>query len=401
MGKAKFLNPFRPGAGHPPPYLAGRGKETHDFRKLLDQEVILQNVVLTGLRGVGKTVLLDARLKPLAIKSGWYWVGTDLGESASLSEGHIAMRLLTDLAVATSHVVIGQKESSAIGFARQVEPIHLDFRTLWHVFNHTNGLTSDKIRAVLEFVWECIKDSGKKGIIFAYDEAQNMTDHAAKDEYPLSLMLDCFQSIQKKGIPFMLVMTGLPTLFPKLIEARTFSERMFHVLTLDRLDEEECREAITKPIEAQNCPVKLTDDAVETFTTETGGYPYFVQFVCKEAYDSYLQQQEAGIEAPKVLISDVMRKLDSDFFAGRWSKATDRQRELLMVVAQLDGCSKEFTLQEVSAKSAEVLEKPFSTSHISQMFGKLAEIGLIYKNRYGKYAFAVPLMHEFIKRQEG
>ena len=63
-----------------------------------------------------------------------------------------------------------------------------------------------------------------RGLVFAYDEAQNLSDHAAKNEYPLSLLLDVFQSIQKKGIPFLLVLAGLPTLFPKLVEARTFSE---------------------------------------------------------------------------------------------------------------------------------------------------------------------------------
>ena len=72
-----FRNPFRPGAGHTPPYLAGREGEDLAFRRLLDQDIIFENLILTGLRGVGKTVLLDA-LKPVAIQHGWLWVGTDL-----------------------------------------------------------------------------------------------------------------------------------------------------------------------------------------------------------------------------------------------------------------------------------------------------------------------------------
>ena len=80
-------------------------------------------------------------------------------------------------------------------------------------------------------------------------------------------------------------------------------------------------------------------------------------------------------------------------------RVLQEQRDLLRVVAMLQDCGKEFTLQEVSEKSSEVLEKPFSTSHISQMFRKLGQIGLVYKNRHGKYSFAVPLMEEFIKRQ--
>src|SRR5438128_12660356 len=100
MGK-KFVNPFRPGAGHMPPYLAGRVQETKEFVRLLQQDIIMENLVLTGLRGTGKTVLLET-FKPLAIKERWLWVGTDLSESTSISEERVALRLITDLAVMTS-----------------------------------------------------------------------------------------------------------------------------------------------------------------------------------------------------------------------------------------------------------------------------------------------------------
>src|SRR4051812_13738928 len=91
---SKFKNPFRPGAGHMPPYLAGREQEKNDFERLLKQETILENLVLTGLRGLGKTVLLET-FKPLAIQSGWLWAGTDLSESTSITEENLAIRLLT------------------------------------------------------------------------------------------------------------------------------------------------------------------------------------------------------------------------------------------------------------------------------------------------------------------
>ena len=95
-----FANPFKPGAGHMPPYLAGRETEEKEFRELLKQKVILNNLVLTGLRGVGKTVLLET-LKPIAIQQKWAWVGTDLSESTSISESTLAIRLITDLDVFT------------------------------------------------------------------------------------------------------------------------------------------------------------------------------------------------------------------------------------------------------------------------------------------------------------
>ena len=84
---------------------------------------------------------------------------------------------------------------------------------------------------------------------------------------------------------------------------------------------------------------------------------------------------------------------------GRWSRATDRQRELLWVVASLENCDGEFTVQEVSEMSAKILKKRISPSQISQMFSKLSDAGLVYKNRHGKYVFAVPLLGQFVERQ--
>jgi hypothetical protein len=399
MAKTAFVNPFRPGAGHMPPYLAGRQKEKEEFLRLLEQEVVLENMILTGLRGVGKTVLLDT-LKPLAIQRGWLWVGTDLSESTSINEDRVATRLMTDVAPLTSSVTLAQ-ELPTIGFTRPAlrRTRALNFDTMQEIYRATPGLASDKLKAVLEFVWSCLKGLGAvKGIVFAYDEAQNLSDHAENKEYPLSLMLDVFQSIQKKGIPFMLVFVGLPTLFPKLVEARTFAERMFHVIFLKRLNDKDSRDAILEPIRDAKCPVKLNQQSVTVIVDVSGGYPYFIQFICREVYDAFLQKVGSG-EKAAVPIAEITRKLDNNFFAGRWARATDRQRELLTVIASLETCDDEFTVQEVSEQSAHVIDKPFSPSHVNQMLVALSAAGLVYKNRHGKYSFAVPLLGRFIARQ--
>jgi hypothetical protein len=398
--KVTFTNPFRPGAGHMPPYVAGRNKETNEFRKHLSQDVILENLVLTGLRGVGKTVLLET-FKPIAMKEGWSWVGDDLSEAASISEERIATRLLTDLAVITSSHVIDRQSIPRFGFERSedVAETRLDFDLMTGLFNDTPGLVSDKLKNVLEFVWTCIRDQNPRGMIFAYDEAQNLADHAAKEQYPLSLMLDVFQSIQKKDIPFMLVLTGLPTLFPKLVEARTFSERMFHIIFLDRLDAKDSKEAIMKPINDSNCPIKMNDDMIKEIVNLSGGYPYFIQFLGREVYDVALRKFD-GKSSLAIPFDDIIRKLDSDFFAGRWGRATDRQRQLLTVIAHLDNADGEFTVQEISEKSKQILNSAFSPSHANQLLSKLSDMGLVYKNRHGKYSFAVPLLGRFIIRQQ-
>lgn len=391
-----FENPFRPGAGHMPPYLAGRENERREFERLLGQTTILENVVLTGLRGVGKTVLLDT-FKPLAIRQGWGWVGADLSESVSVSEHTLAMRLLTDLSVVSSGMVLGHRD--ATGFSGGRVDVNLDYPTLWKIYEATPGLVADKIKAVLETVAAAVARENKRGVIFAYDEAQNLADSRAKDEFPLSVLLDVFQSIQKKDIPFMLVLTGLPTLFPKLVEARTFSERMFRVLTLDKLDREDSEKAILKPVEAAGCPVRFDSHSVQITTEESGGYPYFIQFICREVYDAYIQAIETEGKFTPVPLDAITRKLDTDFFAGRWARATDRQRELMWAIASLGKTDQEFTVQEIVESSRNSLTKPFSASHVNQMLAALGEAGLIYKNRLGRYSFAVPLFDRFILRQ--
>ena len=399
---ADFSNPFRPGAGHKPPWLAGRQEERQEFLRLLKQDVILDNMVLTGLRGVGKTVLLDS-FKPLAMEHGWIWVGTDLSESASMSEDNLAIRLCTDLSPVTSHVVVRTEEAHKAGFLSDAEEIQhtLDFQTLTEVYRQIPGLSLDKTKGVLEMTWNALSKEAPKlhGIIFAYDEAQNLADRQDKEQRPLSLLLDSFQSLQRKGYPLMLVLTGLPTLFPKLVEARTFSERMFRVMFLDRLNKAESGEAIRKPVEDTDCPVHLSDDSIEAIVEMSGGYPYFIQFICREVYDAFIQRFDKG-ERASVPATEIEQKLDSDFFAGRWARATDRQRELLTVISWIGDGDGEFTVQEVVEASEQRASKPFSNSHVNQMLVTLANQGLVYKNRHGKYSFAVPLLGRFIRRQE-
>jgi hypothetical protein len=399
MGKAPssaFKNPFRPGAGHMPPYLAGREAEEQEFRRLLDQETILENLILTGLRGVGKTVLLE-KLKPIAIQNGWLWVGTDLSETISVSESNLAIRILTDLSVVTSAFTLNAGKTTRAGFTGAEDSVEqrVDYAFLAKKFDETPGLVLDKLKAILEFVWSIIRQTDRKGLIFAYDEAQNLSDNSAKDQYPLSVLLDVFQSIQRRGIPFMLVLVGLPTLFPKLVEARTYSERMFRVMSLRQLAPKDRRDAIVKPVEDAKCPVKFSTKSVDVIADLSGGYPYFIQFICREVYDIWIQS------GPQTTIPGdaLTRKLDTDFFAGRWARATDRQRELMYVISQLDNCDAEFSVQEIVDKSGQVLESGFSNSHANQMLATLANAGLVYKNRHGRYSFAVPLMAQFIRRQ--
>lgn len=394
-----FKNPFRPGAGHMPPYLAGREAEEREFRRLLEQETILENLILTGLRGVGKTVLLE-KLKPIAIQEKWLWVGTDLSETISVSEGNLATRILTDLSVVTSGLEVTVSEKPGVGFSAATEKVtrRMDFAFLSSMYEQTPGLASDKLKAVLMYVSSILKQTDRRGIVFAYDEAQNLADNASRDQFPLSVLLDVFQSIQRSGVPFMLLLVGLPTLFPKLVEARTYAERMFRVVALGQLSQQDRRDAITKPVEVAKCPIHFSEQSVRIISDLSGGYPYFIQFICREVYDIWIQALDQGTHTA-IPVDAITRKLDTDFFAGRWARATDRQREMLFVISQLENCDQEFTVQDIVDASPLHLAKGFSNSHTNQMLLTLTNSGLVYKNRHGRYSFAVPLMAAFVKRQ--
>ena len=114
-------------------------------------------------------------------------------------------------------------------------PLH--FNDLWGIYNNTPGFDSDKLKAVLEHVGRIIANAKIRGIVFAYDEAQNLSDKKDKGQHPLSLVVDVFSNLQKRdlGCQFLLILSGLPTLITNLNEARTYTERMFHTFLLDRL----------------------------------------------------------------------------------------------------------------------------------------------------------------------
>ncbi len=377
--------------------------ERREFSRLLNQAPILENLVLTGIRGIGKTVLMREALRKDAAENGWIWVGSDISEAVSVSESNFARRLLTDLNTFSGDWEYAFNERTPPGFIASPErqTSRFDYQTMMTLFEYEPGLTSDKIKRILLVAWELMQKNmpGKKGIIFAWDEAQNLADRSKDNEYPLGVLLDVFSSLQSQGAPFMLALAGLPTLFPKLVESRTYAERMFRVMALENLSHDASHEAIMKPLDKESTLIKkYFNDLNDMIYDYTNGYPYFIQFWCRELYD-YLTDSRPDVDEKSADIVDrISRKLDMDFFEGRWARLTDRQRDLLGVIARLKNSGGEFTVQEIVEQSKST-EQAFGSSHVNQMLTALFTKGMVFKNRHGKYVLAVPLLDKYIRRR--
>jgi len=397
-------NPYRPGAGHMPPFLAGRDGEQTQFRSAV-RDLMSENLVITGLRGVGKTVLVES-LKEIAEEENWLWVGNDLSESSSLTEDRLAIRILTDIAVTLDRHRLTRPANGngSIGFvpSAQDDAGSSTFDALKAQYDSVPGLPSDKLKAVLQRCGTLVAQTGCRGVIFAYDESQCLSDQSERNEFPLSMLVETFQSLQKSDATsnFMLVLCGLPQLFDALTKARTYTERMFRVMMLERLSRRDTLEALMRPLSRRVPPLQPTRDLVEEAADLTGGYPYLIQFFGKELVDALITS--GGAIDPILFPSpDSMRRLDQGLFAARWNRTTDKQRDFLKVVAELNPCENgaEFTAGDIAKLSANCGPGAFTNAYATQMLHGLVERGVVYKTRHGHFAFTLPMSSLMIKRR--
>jgi hypothetical protein len=396
-------NPYRPGAGHVPPFLAGREDEQMRFKRAIHQTRPSDNFLITGLRGFGKTVLLD-RARQIAEQGHWIWVGNDLSESSSLSEERLALRILTDLAhtISAKRLPIegtpGRAQSTPSGATRDVDREQDVFATLKDIYERAPGLPSDRLKAVLNCATSLAARARATGIILAYDEAQCLSDHAERNEFPMSMLVETIGALQKisAAVPIMLVLCGLPQVQDALTETRTYTERMFQVLNLDRLSRDETRAAIANPIATLTPPLHAPIELIEKVVDLSGGYPYLIQFFGKELVEKLLENG-GMLPANSFPDADTIERLDAGLFGARWNKTTDKQREFLGLLA----CRPMNTGPEFSAQEISHLDPggDLSNAYASQMLQSLCDRGLIYRARRGRFAFTVPMSEIMISRR--
>ena len=276
-GNRPAKNPYRPGVGLQPTHLAGREPQIRRFRSTLaSAPEIPANLRLTGLRGVGKTVLLR-RFEQSAQDDGWATVMLELEPRHNSDERLTALlanhleRLTMELSKArrirgaVSDVVEAARRSVAVSFEGFEWSLGGDLAT-------RTAALAESLAATVESATR----SGREGVVLLFDEAQILYDEKARDgDHPLSMLLAAVSLLQRQDLPVALVLCGLPTLTINHLEARTYSERMFRGDEVGSLPTAEARQAFLVPLEGTGRVA--TEDLVERVLTTVDGYPYFIQ----------------------------------------------------------------------------------------------------------------------------
>lgn len=391
-------NPFAPGAGQRPPELAGRRRELDAFEVVLERVARgrpERSLVLTGLRGVGKTVLLG-ELRSMAMRRGWgagkVEARPDTGLRRPLSAAiHRAVR---DLAL--RHRAPDRVEDVLAvlkAFALRSAPDGAKLRDRWQpgidVPASSGRADSGDIEIDLVELFtdvaELAADVGT-GVALLIDEMQDVVPD------DVSALCAACHELSQSGAPLVVVGAGLPHVPTVLSASKSYSERLFRYLRIDKLERGEADRAVTAPIEREDG--EITPDALDVLFETSGGYPYFVQAYGKAAWDaapaSPIERDDVQVAAP-----EAEAELAVGFFGSRFERATPAEREYLQSMAELAGGRDE---PVGTAAVAEALGR--KASSLSPARDSLLKKGLVYSGERGQIAFTVPHFGRFLLRQE-
>lgn len=380
-------NPFRPGNGIMPPYLAGRENEIFWFENSLESALSLpQNLVLLGIRGTGKTVLLR-KFEDICSQKRWLFARREFNNKLN-QEGEFLNALLTDIITKTKGISLAKRlKKPVIGFREGYkEDIEGDFISI--LIQKYKGPLGDRLEAILTDVYEAIIKAEYNGLVLLYDEFHFIEDSKISDNFPLSLLLESFSHVQQEGLRYYLVLSGLPPLFPNLVKAKTYAERMFSVKSLGNLPKEASQEAIGLPLKKSN--ITFTDELINTIIEETQGYPYFLQFYPYHLIQN-IPKKRIGSKEFNEMSPLLLKELDESFFSGRFNRASESEQKILLEMAKLGS----------EIKFSELREKTeIDKNYLNQILISLIEKGLIYRVSRGKYRFTLPLFEKFLIRKK-
>lgn len=382
-------NPFTPGAGSKPPLLVGRDAQL-DAMSIAVQRMNLgrfeRSLLLTGLRGVGKTVLLN-EFGRIAETNGWIHEHIEATDDTRVASDIAAMsrRVLLRLSVRER---VKDRARSALGALRTFVKVHvpiggtevlIDFEPLPGIAD--SGSLDADIGGLFREVGETARE-GQTGVLFTIDEIQYLT----REE--LGALIVGLHRVSQLGLPLLIAGAGLPSLPGLAGEARSYSERLFTFVEVGSLSEQDARRALVEPVEAEDA--EWEDQAVDRLIRQTEGYPYFLQEFGKQAWTVAQSSPitDGDIEAAIGLALD---DLDQGFFRARLDKTTDAERDYLRAMANLGGPGP-YRSGDVSRAVGR------KTTQTGPVRDSLIKRGLCYAPRHGLVAFTVPMFDQYIRR---
>ncbi len=382
-------NPFSPGAGTPPPELAGRDDVLETVRVALERVrrgLPTKSVLLVGLRGVGKTVLLD-RMREDAEATGLHTVRVEAPEQRSLPallapELRVALLKLSrneqakDLAARALRGLAGFAKALKVRY-QDIE-VGLDFDPEPGLAD--NGDLEHDLQALLEVVGAAAQKAGTALSLFI-DELQYV------EEEQLAALITALHRTAQRRLPVVLVGAGLPQLRGQMGRAKSYAERLFDFPEVGPLPADAARIAIEKPATDQG--VDVTQEALQMIVWQTHGYPYFLQEWGRHAWDtataSPITDQDVQ-QASKTAVA----ALDEGFFRVRFDRLTPAEKRYLRVMAELGPGPHR------SGDIADRLGRKVTT--LGPTRNQLIAKGMIWSPSHGDTAFTVPLFDEFMKR---
>ena len=386
-------NPYRPGAGRRPPLLAGRESLVNAFevlrRRAEEHGEGDRGWILNGLRGVGKTALLNELLHQVSGR-GWITAKVEASTGGSLPI-LLNQSLLRALRTATGrHPESRLRKALSVfkSFSLRIDPagavsLGVEVDPLPGVAD--SGRFPEDLGALFEVLGEAARDLGI-GVLVLVDELQ---ETASPDLVALNTAVHHLGQADVP-LPVVVVGAGLPSLPAQLAEATSYAERLYDYRAIGLLDDAAAREALTVP--ALERSVAWDPKGLEAAVRTAGGYPYFIQAIGKHVWDN-ARTSPISEDDVSVGLADARHEVDDGLYRSRWERATPAQRDLLRALAELGGDD------PVAVSDVTRTMGKNRTSDISVARNELIKKGLAYSPQRGFLAFTVPGMHDFISRQ--
>ena len=385
----EFQNPFSPGAGSPPPALVGRDQLLHEADLLLARTKngrSAKSLIINGLRGVGKTVLLN-RIAQKARERDYHVISIEVDENNSFLYSLVQhlRRLLLEMDTSSNLKAKARKALAVLkSFSINVKygdlSLGLDIDACKGIGD--SGSLELDLPALFTAVGEVCISQGS-GVALIIDEVQFLASH---DE--LGALILTMHKMQQEQLPIVLISAGLPIMYELAGKAKSYSERLFSYPSLQPLAKHDAEDAIRIPIE--NAGEAIEDAALHVIYEKTKGYPYFLQewgyWTWNTAQTSPICEDDVQNASEKVI-----QQLDKNFFKVRFNRITHKEKEFLYSMATLGNGPYH------SSDVAAAMNKK-NTRAIGPLRSSLIQKGMIYSPEYGQLDFTVPLFGEFMLR---